>query len=362
MSNTDKKTAPGKGVSIPGQPLEEAAADVASAAGKSLVRGLARLGNATIEEWASSKEARAAAAKLAIETEAALAKERALVNARRRNQLDEMDHQALLERRAQRLRLELAREQLNIESVQAKAIEYTESDPDSDKPREIDDDWLFMFSDFAQRVSDSDVQTLWARVLSSASVSERTKVSAASLQTLSLMDNACALDFQKFISVLVTLNHYPTFRGKDPQAINLGVLQDLGLVKESLREGSFPLADFSVGAPPSNARFGPIASVMGLTLRGHEIASAVFHSEEFSLPADMQQAYLQAFVADYLTNLRSLVLHYSGARGVVAITLLKEPKFSEWRAAIDGSIPPRLAGLLDWAESRYGIGVAIADH
>lgn len=192
------KNVGGKGITLPGQPTEEAVAEVGSEAGKSLLRGLARLGSAAVDGWVSKKEARAAAAKLAIETEAAIAKEQALTQARRQEEIQEIEHHALLHRRAQRIRLEFEREQRNLEAVEVKAIEFTEGDTENANARELDDDWLFRFSDLAQHISDDQVQGLWARALSSASITGATKLSGASLQTLSLFDKHIADSFERF--------------------------------------------------------------------------------------------------------------------------------------------------------------------
>jgi hypothetical protein len=171
-----------RGLTLPGQPTEEAIAEVGSEAGKSLVRGFGKLGNAAFGEWIVRKEAKAEAARLAIETEAKIKAATAVVAARREQELADLEHDAALQRRAERLRIELAREQLNIEAIERGALQYAERDPENGSAREIDEDWLFKFADFAQKVSDKDVQSLWARALSSAAMQSRPKLSAAALQ------------------------------------------------------------------------------------------------------------------------------------------------------------------------------------
>src|ERR1700681_909734 len=117
-------------MSLPGQPTEEAAAEVASEAGKSLVRGFANLAGATFDNWIATKQAKAMAARLAIETDARIASETALTGARRQFEVSEIEHQAVLHRRLDRMRYELEREQLNLEAIQMKALEFAEEDPD----------------------------------------------------------------------------------------------------------------------------------------------------------------------------------------------------------------------------------------
>jgi hypothetical protein len=87
------------GISIPGQPTEEAIAEVASDAGRSLVRGFAKLVDAQFGGWIATKEAKAEAAKLAIATNAQIANERAQIEARRHIELSEIEHQGLGQRR-----------------------------------------------------------------------------------------------------------------------------------------------------------------------------------------------------------------------------------------------------------------------
>jgi hypothetical protein len=110
------------GILLPGQATEQAAAEVGSEAGKSLIRGLARLGAATVEQWVTTKQARAEAARLAIETDARLATEGATAEARRKAELAEIEHRAVLQRRLHRLEYELRREQANLEAIEAGAL------------------------------------------------------------------------------------------------------------------------------------------------------------------------------------------------------------------------------------------------
>jgi Protein of unknown function (DUF2806) len=196
-------------LSLPGQKLEEAAAEVGTEAGKSAVRGIGRLIGAYSAKWVSTKEAEAEAAAMAIKTQAEIKRDRALADERRKTDLEEIEHRALVERRLIRLRCELAREQANFEAIAVRSLELTEQSPNADKGRDIDEDWMFAFARYAQRISDKDVQELWARILSSAAIAEGLKLSAAALQTVSLLDKKGAEDFRKFCSVVFTLTVYP---------------------------------------------------------------------------------------------------------------------------------------------------------
>ena len=70
---------------IPGQKIEKAAAEVGTKAGNSIIKGLAKLGGAAFAEWINTKEAKAEAARLAVETQAQIDKERQLQAFRRQS-------------------------------------------------------------------------------------------------------------------------------------------------------------------------------------------------------------------------------------------------------------------------------------
>jgi Protein of unknown function (DUF2806) len=68
-----------------------------------------------------------------------------------------------IQRRAiARRRYEDEREQENLEAIVKGAIPHLS---DKGKPEELDDDWLADFFERAKRVSDKDMQTLWAKIL-----------------------------------------------------------------------------------------------------------------------------------------------------------------------------------------------------
>jgi Protein of unknown function (DUF2806) len=182
-------------IHIPGQKTDEAIGHVLTEAGKSLVRGLGRLAEVSFARWIATKEAEAEAARLTIETKAEIDRSRDLVRARRKSELQEIDHEGkLLERRLGRLRRELTWEQANMETIAKRALEITERDPEAGSARELNDDWVFRFARFAQEISDKEVQELWARILSSAAIGARRPVSPAALQTMSLLDSRLAND------------------------------------------------------------------------------------------------------------------------------------------------------------------------
>ena len=302
-------------MSLPGQATEEAIANVSTDAGRSLVRGMAKLGNAALGPWMARREAKAAAAKLAIETKGKIEAQQAVVEARRKYELEETEHLGLLERRAQRLRVELAREQENLENIQRKALEFTESDPDSIAAQEIDEDWLFQYAAFAQRVSDEDVQLLWARVLSSAAIKGRSQLSAQALQTLSLFDKGAAVDFQKFTFVIAHMGFFPVIDSRyqnDPQQIDLSALADLGVIERNTSSSAYRFKDFMMEIGTNNLGLQLFKDRVVLTKRGADIATAVFRRSEFNPGDHVIDEYLRILVQREVRNNKAVTIFLPG--------------------------------------------------
>jgi hypothetical protein len=357
----------GRGLSLPGQPTEQAIAEVGSAAGKSLLRGLARLSNATLSEWIVKREARAEAAKLAVETESKVRTDATLTTARREQELAELEHRAALERRAARLRVELAREQINLETIEKRALEYAESDPGKDNPREMDEDWLFKFADLAQKVSSADVQSLWARALSSAAVEGAPLLSAAALQTLGLLDKDIAEGFRKFVAVAVRLGFvpYPLDDEPEPQQINLATLVDLGLIREGVQDGPLSFEDFAFEGRIANVGLNLLFGYWGLSPRGREIASAVFsRSEDLPLSDELEQQYLRNVVSAHVQAAGHATILPSVNEGFqrIGVRLTKRPNLVEnierpdWKSVPAAqAFSARLRKLLEWAERDFTV-------
>src|SRR5437016_9116397 len=102
VASEDSRPKQGHELILPGQPTEEAIAEVGSEAGRSLLRGLGTLGNAALGGWVVKREA----ARLVTETEGKLKAATAVAAARREHELADVEHRAALERRVERLRIE----------------------------------------------------------------------------------------------------------------------------------------------------------------------------------------------------------------------------------------------------------------
>lgn len=95
--------------------------------------------------------------------------------------------------------------QTNRESISKMAIEELQSGWDDDKKdaeREIDDDWLNAFSEQAGRVSNEDMQRLWARVLAG-EIRKPGEFKIRTLQALSLIQFDEAQLIHKYMDLVV---------------------------------------------------------------------------------------------------------------------------------------------------------------
>lgn len=366
MSNADGG-APNKrsGVALPGQATEEAIAEVGSAAGNSLIRGLQRLGGAWTGEWTASKEARAEAARLAIETSADLAKRGSMTEARRADEMQEIEHQAALQRRAMRLRHELAREQLNLEAIERRALVLVEQDSSNDKSRELDDDWLSRFADLAQKVSDKDIQEIWARVLSSAALDTKARVSAAALQLLALMDGDVAKQFAKFCSLESKLEGVPIGIGKRDEADLLGIdpfmLREAGLIEQQRKETRFQIFNARIGDDRSG-RTGESTTCWGTTMRGFELYRAVLKGREEAISDATLMALAKHIIDDAARWGEAAIVPLLDGDLQSPILVVKRgedrPPGRAWsRDLTVHTFNEQLAALIEWAETKYDLRV-----
>ena len=357
-------------VEVPGQELERAAADVGREAGKSILRGLSRLCGARFAGWLAENEAKAKAVRMAIDTAASIDRGKALTAERRQQELEEIDHQeakALAERRLNWLLIEMAREQANFEAIAVRSLKQIEHHPEGDKTREIDDDWMFKFARYAQDVSDREIQELWARILASAAIEGQQRVSAAALQSMSLMDKRAAKDFEKFSRVWATFGFYPTQdhrRYPEPQDINLGTLRELGLIegRANLKEYSFPEFDMKLGRPGRILDL--FLSCMYLTQRGTEITNALFQQRtDMLLDDELVMKYLKNVVSSHLDQYPvNIFPKINGQQAPYVIQVSKRagaqlPDVSAGRSR-DQDLPDQLSRLIDWLGGHYTVARA----
>lgn len=361
---------------VPGHELEKAAADVGRAAGKSVIRGIANLFGAGFATWIAKNEAAAEAARLAIETQAAIDGSRALTAEHRKQELEEIDHQAvklLAQQRLKRLVVEMAREQANFEAIATRALQLIEHNPEGDHARDIDDDWLFKFARYAEDASDKEIQELWARILSSAAIEGAQLLSPAALQIMSLIDKASATEFDQFCRVLKTFGGvYPSHRdalSRETQHINLGNLVELGLIAETnLTRYSFSDFDMHFGPPVtsllpfSNSKLQFSHPHFALTQRGSQIANAVFGSREMIIADDLQENYIRDIISVGRQNPYPLtILPKIGENFAAFVAVVDQkpdatlPVEASFEIPEDEKISDRVRRLLTWVNEHYHI-------
>lgn len=109
-------------------------------------------------------------------------------------------------RAARRLRSQEMWRQDNLETVVERAVGHVTGAGAEEKehPREVEDDWLRAFVDYAQRVSNADIQDIWARILAGQMMEHRPPVSLATLDALRLLEAHQARAFRHLLQVWLT--------------------------------------------------------------------------------------------------------------------------------------------------------------
>lgn len=306
--------------------------------------------------------------------QAELDRENAIQEVRRTYELEETGHQAklaLAKRRADRMLHEMAQEQQNFETITSSALALIEDNSESNKARELDDEWLFRFAEFAERVSDADIQRLWARALKSASIEGQPKLSAASLLQMSLLSKSAAKDFEKFCKVFKTFRwRYPTTQrsySKSVFGIDLTNLEELGFLKQ-YSESSYGFEDFSLEMTDHVVSYVNIPMMhpsFVLTQRGVEIANAVFQEQaknDFLLSDEEQDEFLRDLIQGIAGDFKHIVVRPNAApfyfvvhSDAASAETIGDAKL---RTLFDNNdLSSLLERTLRWVRERYSIAV-----
>ncbi len=193
------------GLKLPGTEIERAAAGELTRAGKTLFGAVAGL----FERWTivGNTEAKARAAERAkdIEQEGRLRREKELTAEHRAADLDEINYRLQLEQRAiGRLQAGWLRDQENVEFVARLGIDFANKDPDGEKERQLDNDWLLRFFQYAATVDDAQLQAVMARALADASIADRPLTSRRAIDTIRFFEISSYKSFQ-FVARDLTL-------------------------------------------------------------------------------------------------------------------------------------------------------------
>jgi hypothetical protein len=151
----------------------------------------------------------------------------------------------------------------------------------------------------------------------------------------------------------------------DTQNIDIATLGDLGLIDAVLYEGAYKFGDFAfeesarVGSLPSD-----IHNHYGLTLRGDEIARAVFRrSEDLWLSNKHEQQYLRLVLVQQFQHKRSVTMLPKSNVDTEQFAIRVTPKNAatqaikdDWKtSACARAFSVRLRKLLLCAEQAYDI-------
>jgi hypothetical protein len=137
-----------------------------------------------------------------------------MIKANARIKISEIERRALV-----RMVREEARKQKNIEEITAKALPFVTPDA---KPENVETDWIAHFFDRCRLISDDEMQTLWASILTG----EANKPGSFSKRTIDLVATLDKRDAQLFNRLCSYVWH---FEGK-----NRGVFDDLVPIIENV--------------------------------------------------------------------------------------------------------------------------------
>lgn len=238
---------------LPGQEIEKAAAEVGSAAGKSLVRAVGRVLNSWATFYASSYEAKAHERRADIAAEGNIKRGRRKNEARREEELLELEHIAALRHRAVgRLAAAVVDEQRKIERVIEGATERLEVDPERNNARDLNEDWLKRFFDYASGVDEERVLEVLMSALADATIKGRPVIPAKALDILRFFDNSSFNAFAfvaRYIMIYkyCSVDFFTELRSFGSINLNIELLTEMQLVKESYEYSTaMQIGDFHI--------------------------------------------------------------------------------------------------------------------
>lgn len=141
--------------------------------------------------------------------------------------LESQDPKLLRERAGQRLITQEIKRQENLELIVHDALQNA---GDAD-PRDIDDDWMETFIQYAQNISADGVRQLWSRILANQATDGQPAISKATLDALRLLEPHQAVNFQRAIQILIAMGQIMDVQphGNPEIAFNVNALESLAL-------------------------------------------------------------------------------------------------------------------------------------
>lgn len=232
-------------IQIPGQALEQAAADLGTEAGKSVLGALRRRAEAWSAVHSAEDEAKAEEIKANIIHKGNVDRAKALAAERREQEKLDLEHAYQLSdlsfRAIRRLSEQAVDEQKRLEWIGNRSFQIASSDPDGSDAREIPDDWLKRFFKYAADVDESQLLEMLARALADAAMRSRPILSPKALDTLRFFEvnsfemyKSCAYKIGLVDSLpIVMLENLPLPTG---QEIDVVLMKELGLLKEERKK------------------------------------------------------------------------------------------------------------------------------
>jgi hypothetical protein len=158
--------------------------------------------------------------------------ERDRIRAESRIQVTEIEHRAL-----NRFITEEKKKQENIEAIIQQALPHVE---ERSNPLQVEDDWIFNFFDKCKLISDTEMQSIWSRILAD----EANAPSAFSKRTVNLLASLDKTDAQIFTQLctfawkigrqIVPIIYDPDhemYKGHGITTKSLKHLEDIGLIR-----------------------------------------------------------------------------------------------------------------------------------
>ena len=348
-------------IKIPGTELEKAVAGGISGAAKTLTDAFGGL----LQRWAvrGNMRAQAEAENIAanIRQEGDLRRSRIARTHERDQALVDAEWLAKVTRAVGRFQSELLREQDNVEIIADQSLLLANSDPDREKTKALDDDWLLRFFQYAAKVDDAQLQAVMARALADAAIADRPVISHRAIDTIRFLERQsyrafgfAARELTRFGAVprgYFSLKHLAM-----PEEFDLSNLMEIELVKSERHKST----DLQIGPVSFLLTFAPRETfafeLISLTQIGREIAALMIPEvrERFGmgLPRALGQKVwtIQCALGLDAENVRS-----------AAVATVQEAS-DGWALAIevyqrelDGSTRTLFGGSRDAIENPFGI-------
>ncbi|WP_444461064.1 DUF2806 domain-containing protein [Rhodobacter capsulatus] len=191
-------------IKIPGQELEQAAANTLEHAGKGLFDQLRQMFGDLWAKTAARRQAEALEITKDIAQRGQLNRMREVLAEQRKYELLSLEHaeelrakqQELAEAARRRIVSEMAHEQAKIEHIALEAVSYSQLTNDSLGERFVEEDWLLRFFKYAAQVDEASVLDVLSKALAESAMASKPRISNRALDSLRFFDQRMKSDFE----------------------------------------------------------------------------------------------------------------------------------------------------------------------